>query len=409
MIFSEMAENNNYHAAKSQPRLFDTGPFKISQEGRKPVEKLSEPSKHPPKNSEEEQLPLYLEYSSTREHLDRALYANIRRDDNPRILDVLKAGKSARALLKNDYAALIEILNGVCAREGKKKKITDTDLEGAKHYTTPAVIEEFTKEYGIEPPAVGVIIPRKKWRGRKKIFGRGRTGIASKLGRPKWSAGANLHEPGLLQETPFRKSGVALVCGSRLSDNACSTRDFGMEHELIHSAHDLYEAQCNQRTHPSGDELYLIPRLERNLVNEISAYRSQATSESIAGKTDIEKLARRRVEWDYVKKFLKKDYIPMYEKASCKRGFDKERVRSVMEIMQSRIDDAVDAVCYLQDSGISERALSKILIAVGPTREELSRGEFYSPLNDVVAWGEYLKQEVAAAAGGKKVLPAKKA
>ena len=175
------------------------------------------------------------------------------------------------------------------------------------------------------------------------------------------------------------------------------------EHELLHSAYALYKKHHDPDVSPGADELYLTTYVERGLVDEISAHRS--CTPSSPGRASNSLAARfREMAWNSAKRDLKTRYLEGYKQGfHYAGGFNMKRVDSVMETTSSRIGKAVDAVCYMQDVGIPESEITHRLLAVGPTRSELSRGEFYSPLNDVIAWGEYTRRgaEGRKTGGGK--------
>jgi hypothetical protein len=126
------------------------------------------------------------------------------------------------------------------------------------------------------------------------------------------------------------------------------------------------------------------------LVDEISAYSGE--------RGDY------RIPWNGIKRTLKRTYIHSYKKKYREDGFDKEELKPVLKRARSRIGDAVDAVKYMEEAGVPEPEITRRLITAGSTGTELARGEYHSPLSDVIAWGDYTRKEVAAG----KYKPAKK-
>jgi len=406
-------EKGSASYASSQPKLFDDSGYVRPTSRKTGVQIYFEPLK--PSQIQDysagEQLRFYMEYPSSEAHLKQAFRENIRKKDDPFVVERLDAGRKARAELESgNYTGLLSALSGY--KNGSGQKVTEEDFQGSTHYTSPESVAKFKKEYGLEPSAVGLVIPKEKWKGTSPATRYSRItapdgstraefkpieakeGLAKKTGRPEWSAGTSLPSAAL-HGGPYDKSGVTFISEERVGTG-------GGEHELVHSA---YHTRSNHPSHyvrPKGeDELFLTTELEGALVNELSAYRVQVGgamkwAETKARMTGIdippEKLsAARRSRWEKTGTVLKEKYIPNYEKVYAKAGYDQSRIHEMLERSGKKLDKALDAISYMEDSGVSERAISHMLIAVGQTKSELSDGEFHSPLDDVAAWGNYVK------------------
>lgn len=327
-------------------------------------------------------------HSPAEEHILRAYRSNVKSRNDPKVREVLElAGKTRSNLV--DYDSIISALNEVKASGAPP--ITVKDLKGATCYTTPKAIDEFTKEYGFEPPALGIKIPARKWKGKKTRSGKhDTTGLAEKLGVPSWGGGDYIPAEAF-SSGPYNETGLILL-------SSTESKKGGFAHELIHSIHDSYQRQQSLPSERDNDapagsgEYSLISEIEKRLVSEISAYRSNVR----VGPGD----------WCNVKRVLNEKYVPAYEGILP----NELETKRIMETVRSKVDAAVDAVQYMQDAGVPEVEITRRLLATGPTKYELSnqQGVYYSPLKDVAAWGDYTRKKVEAAAG-KTYLPKKKA
>ena len=420
-------EKSRLNSADSaaQPRLFDvnryhgsfTEPFKVPAHVTKKVVK----EQAPPRGYPGGQNPLYLEYPSTEEHLKRAYAANIKSATDPGVIESLSAARTAREHLgRGDYTELAKVLEEV--REGSEQ-ITEKDIEGARQYATPEFIEKFVKVYGMEPPAIGITIPQDKWNRETSEADPSNPSeseaLAAKLGLPAWTNSVSVYRTQFKRE-PYNKTGIALLS---------SEAGEGMKnHELLHSAYDLYRNHCGLVVSPGEDAHYMIPEIETWIVDEINAYRSRATfdfvgllterlnsdpefKERMAKKFGTGEQAERKMAslvreeaWERPRQSLKTDYLSYQRETYSEKGFDEKELKKITEITSSSIDGAIDAVRYMQDVGVPESEITKRLLAVGSTLPELLRGEFHSPLEDVIAWEKYTEREVKAG----KYAPSKK-
>ena len=341
---------------------------------------------------------------STPEHLERAYCSNVRSETDPEVIDALAAGRAAKARLENgDYASLVEALEDrrrmqehpfkrAINGDAATNRITAKDLECATHYTTLKFVKKFIERYGMEPPAVGVKIPQKKWAGPN--------GLAKKLGMPGGVSCAGVSFPkDEFRKEPYNKTGVTLI-------STMGRGNTPKNHELLHSVYALREKHVPPGTFPYMDDArYLQLVLERALVDEISAFRSKIPRTGRTWQTDkMEKVTDtvRTLAGRYVKLNIKSGYFSYYKQSLRDAGIDRKCAKGVLKSAKAKIGNAVDAVRYMQDEGVPEAEITRRLIAVGPTYNEMSCGEFYSPLNDVVAWGKYTKCEVAKGKCGTK-------
>ena len=358
MLMASEADN------QMQPKLFEVKPSRARQKKKGSEEITTEYA--PPKGLDGEQLPLYLEFHSSEDHLKRAYRSNRRRRTDRKVIEAVAAGAAARRRIEGkDYGKLVEALEDV--REGHVS-ITRKDLDGATHYTTPAFVEGFKEKYGFEPSAVGMLIPKEKMQGQ--------AGLAAKLGIPKWTSAISF--PGKwFSKDPYDMAGLAIITDG----SECA------EHELLHSVYNLHKKHNDKKVMLGEDELHNISEIERDIVNEISAYRGNVQSRSEVGVREW------RCRWDAVEETLRDGYLPEFIRHFCKNGFDKKKLERVADIIRSRIGAAVNAVCYMQAAGVPESTITQRLLAVGQTYGELHNNEFYSPLKDVVAWGKYTKKK----------------
>jgi len=430
-----MAESVEAGKKKSgSPRLFDLRHYhgSFTEPLKAPEAKTHANERHsavPQNSTVEEQLPLYLESASDDRHIWRAFRENVKKESDPKLREVVEAGRADRKSLaaSRDYSQLAGALDRVRQSSKAEQPITKDDLAGATQYTTLEFIEGFAKKYGYEPPAVGVLVPPEKW--EKTVDGK--PGLAAKLGMPDWAGGTALRGRGGFASGPYTKSGMII-----LRSDIDLTLVEGREHELLHSVYGTRAKGPELGFELGSEELYFTIHVERALVNEMNAYRSTIVRFKDALKEldgeNFKKLARlqgipdskagafkmrvragleneERMAVDKIKEALKGDYVQLYENGLMKitgsavengkivtKTYDKDRLGMVSKNARSRIDAAFDAVKYMDDAGVPERKITRRLMAAGPTAKELTRDEFYSPLEDVIAWGKYTEKEVKA-------------
>jgi len=361
----------------------------------------------------QERMLIYAESPSTEKHILQAYRSNFVRPESSRVVKSLEAGRNERAEIeRGNYGSLIEALRE--KGEGSTEKV---DIDGSKLYTTPAFIRKFEKKYGFEPPAVGIIIPKEKWEGKRESKTKG---VSEKIGAPTWAGGISMPPDGF-RKRPYGKTGLIVIASTDGESDA-------PDHELLHSVYDQYGKQFTISPTPRTDKLFMSPHVEFDLINEMSAYRSKVEyrtewevtrlRSALHSRPVLNTLARdgklmaqmfgknytfigkaredarterelasdiAKVVWSGIKRDLKEKYIPLYEERYVKRGFD---AKGLETLENSRLDKAIDSVRYMEEVGVPESEITRRLMTVGPTKRELSRHEFYSPLNDVVAWGK---------------------
>jgi len=396
-----------------RPKLFDDSGYvrpdahQIGTAGAYSAEDVSSSPSSPQAQRNPDQLHLYLEFAPTEEHLKAAYRSNRRRNSDPKVVRSLEAAKNARAALeRGDYTEVAAAMERFrLLTEPVTEQITEADFDGATHYTTPSFVKKIKRTYGLETPSVGIIVPSSKWKEDTEEKTGPAQGLVQKTGSPDWSDGLNWN-PKSFSRKPYDRTGVSIITDKYAKLDGGKAHESMKEHESLHAVYLLYAKEYGPIMYKGVDELYVIPNIERTIVSELSSYRTDnpPIRGSIRDKIKDERMhadatEMRDILWNLRKGALKREYIPMYRTnilRGCLSMKDGERLDSAMQIMSSRIDAAVDAINYMQDAGVPEPEITKRLLTVGSTKKEAERGEYHSPLEDVIAWGKRTEKEVAA-------------
>ena len=396
-------------ASYAQPRLFDlrhyhgsfTEPFTVH--GLKHSASITNDnsetySKQPVSRakaqdaSQGEQQFLYLEFAPTEEHLRKAYDSNVRHDNNPMVRKSLDAANAARtAIERGDYTTLVDSLEHYRKIRSRHlsettEPITAADFKGAMHYTNPSFVQKLSETYGFETPSVGLVIPPSKWRyaevaqeHKTPAKTAPKQGLAQKLNCSTQAAGVNISAPEpAFGKTPYKRTGLSLI------ERDGQTKS-GEKHESLHAVYALYSKEYGPRKYKGVDELNYTPAAERFIVTELSSFRTQAKDWKDA-------------DWSK-RKIALKHYPDKYTKEFFASGLKfsnggEERLDRALQLVESRIDAAADAVKHMQDAGVPESEITRRLLTAGSTKDEAERGEYHSPLEDVIAWGKYTEKEV---------------
>lgn len=331
--------------------------------------------------------------TSTFEHLEYAFTNNFRDESDRSLQLLLSARDHQEEKIKNgDYSDLINALTAVQS----KRNILDPEKNTPEYHLRYNVNEDnfanatlitakekrdYIKEtYGVEFNAIGVAVGRQEWPMNESEYKLGYVPLKDKIKTPKWSGGLFMSQSAFI-DGDYRKTGLIL---SPVESKTI------LDHEALHSAYDIHSKAQNDlgmNFSPVNTNMYLI---ETNIISEINAFRSNVVN--------------KHSSWDEIQHDLEVKYCYKYYKTlenifekAFEKKIDKEVAKEKAKKIaskyigdiQDKIAPAIDAVKKLE-SKMSQKELSRILFTVGTTQEEAEKNQIYSPLDDLIAWGEYI-------------------